>query len=113
MGEIKKFVLFLCALSGVLWAQNVISVEAFDEQGGNPGQMTLRLRVVNGGADTVEGVRLRYFLKYEKSRKLVMGQTVKQIYGRFVANTLTIHQNSQVHRVDFDPIVPTLEVVWR
>ncbi len=113
MDKIRTYAWILLTLSGVLWAQNVISVEAFDEQGGNPGQMTLRLRVVNGGADTVEGVRLRYFLKYEKSRKLVMGQTVKQIYGRFVANTLTIHQNSQVHRVDFDPIVPTMEVVLR
>lgn len=72
MDKIRTYAWILLALSGVLWAQNVISVEAFDEQGGNPGQMTLRLRVVNGGADTVEGVRLRYFLKYEKSRKLVV-----------------------------------------
>lgn len=44
---------------------------------------------------------------------LIMGQTQKRMFGRFVARLITIHQNSLIYRVDFDPIVSTLELVLR
>ncbi len=44
---------------------------------------------------------------------LIMGQTNKLMYGRFVGKNVTFHQNSRVYRVDFDPIVPVLDVVLK
>ena len=35
---------------------------------------------------------------------LVMGQAKKIIYGRFLAGSITIHQESRIYRVDFSPI---------
>ena len=36
--------------------------------------------------------------------RLIMGQTNKLMYGRFLARTITMHQQSRIYRVDFDPI---------
>ncbi len=66
----KRFCLFLFALSSLLLAQNPVRVEAFDEQGNNPGRLTLRLRVTNSLPDTLQNVRLRYFLPWETDRSL-------------------------------------------
>lgn len=35
---------------------------------------------------------------------LVMGQVKKIMYGRFLAGSITMHQQSRIYRVDFDPI---------
>ncbi len=67
---VKRFCLFLFVLSSLLLAQNSVRVEAFDEQGNNPGQLTLRLRVTNSLPDTLQNVRLRYFLPWETDRSL-------------------------------------------
>ena len=42
---------------------------------------------------------------YAPLSKLILGQEVKIIYGRFLAKDITVHQYSKVYRVDFDPIV--------
>ena len=42
---------------------------------------------------------------YAPLSKLVLGQDVKIIYGRFLAKDITIHQYSKVFRVDYDPTV--------
>lgn len=42
---------------------------------------------------------------YAPLSKLVLGQDVKVIYGRFLAKDITIHQYSKVFRVDYDPTV--------
>ncbi|WP_295070949.1 hypothetical protein [uncultured Fibrobacter sp.] len=44
---------------------------------------------------------------------LIMGQTKKLMYGRFVGKNVTFHQNTRVYRVDFDPIVSVLDVVLK
>ena len=38
---------------------------------------------------------------------LVMGQVKKIMYGRFLAESVTMHQQSRIYRVDFDPIDPS------
>lgn len=38
---------------------------------------------------------------------LVMGQTKKIMYGRFLAKLVTMHQESRIYRVDFAPINPS------
>ena len=52
------------------FAQNFISVQAFDEQRDNPNQLTLRLKITNNSSDTLKNVRARYFLDLDKSRIL-------------------------------------------
>lgn len=42
---------------------------------------------------------------YAPLSKLVLGQDVKIIYGRFLARDITIHQYSKVFRVDYNPTV--------
>lgn len=44
---------------------------------------------------------------------LVLGQTVKNIYGRFLGNGVTVHQNTDVYRVDFIPIQSALEISFK
>lgn len=44
---------------------------------------------------------------------LVMGQTKKIMYGRFLGKGVTMHQNSLIYRVDFDPIDPYSTVVMK
>ena len=40
---------------------------------------------------------------YAPKAGVVMGQVSKTIYGRILARNVTIHQNSNVYRVDFNP----------
>lgn len=42
---------------------------------------------------------------YAPLSKLVLGQDVKIIYGRFLAKDITIHQYSKVFRVDYNPTI--------
>lgn len=43
--------------------ENLLSVEAFDEQVNNSCQVTLRLKIVNNTSDTLDNVRVRYFFE--------------------------------------------------
>lgn len=61
---------FFLAISSHICAQNIASVEAFDEQGNNPSQLTLRLRITNASSDTLNNVRARYFLNNYQNRVL-------------------------------------------
>ena len=45
--------------------------------------------------------------------QLILGQTVKNVYGRFLGNGVTVHQNTDVYRVDFNPILPSLEISFK
>ena len=45
--------------------------------------------------------------------QLILGQTVKNVYGRFLGNGVTVHQNTDVYRVDFNPIQQSLEVSFK
>ena len=65
-----RFYIVICLAAAIALAQSPISVEAFDEQGNNPSQLTLRLRLTNNSPDTLENVRTRYFLQYEAGRVL-------------------------------------------
>lgn len=44
---------------------------------------------------------------------LVLGQTVKVLYGRFLGKMVTVHQNTDVYRVDFNPIPQSLEISFK
>lgn len=45
---------------------------------------------------------------------LVLRQTIKTLYGRFLGNKVTVHQNTDVYRVDFNPIQSsTLEISFK
>ncbi|MDD7299717.1 hypothetical protein [Fibrobacter intestinalis] len=66
----KRFCFFLCVLTSFLLAQNPVRIETFDEQGNNPGQLTLRLRLTNLAGDTLRNLRIRYFLPLEIGRSL-------------------------------------------
>lgn len=65
-----KIYAIICLAAAIALAQSPISVEAFDEQGNNPSQLTLRLRLTNNSPDTLENVRTRYFLQFETGRVL-------------------------------------------
>ncbi len=58
------------AMISCAYAQNIVSVEAFDEQGNNPSQLTLRLKLTNNTSDTLNDVRARYFLNYDRNKVL-------------------------------------------
>ena len=58
------------AMISYAYAQNLVSVEAFDEQGNNPSQLTLRLKLTNNTSDTLNDVRARYFLNYDRNKVL-------------------------------------------
>ena len=45
--------------------------------------------------------------------QLILGQTVKSVYGRFLGKGVTVHQNTDVFRVDFDPIRSALEISYK
>ena len=59
-----------CAMMGCVYAQNLVSVEAFDEQGNNPSQLTLRLKLTNNTSDTLNDVRAKYFLSFNRNKVL-------------------------------------------
>lgn len=65
-----RLYIVICLAAAITLAQSPISVEAFDEQGNNPSQLTLRLRLTNNSPDTLENVRTRYFLQFETGRVL-------------------------------------------
>lgn len=47
---------------------------------------------------------------FAKDAHLVMGQTQKFMYGRFLANTIVIHQNSIIYSVNFNPTFKSLDI---
>ena len=44
---------------------------------------------------------------------LILGQTIKELHGRFLGNMVTVHQNTDVYRVDFNPIQSMLEISFK
>lgn len=60
----KKWIVTVCFLLSSVFAQNTLYVEAFDEQGNNLSQLTLRIRVANNSSDTLRNVHVRYFLPF-------------------------------------------------
>lgn len=69
----KKIIASVFAWVGVASAASTY-VEAFDEQENNASQLTLRLRITNASSDTLNNVRARYFLNYDRSRVLNISQ---------------------------------------
>ena len=55
---------------GCAYAQNLVSVEAFDEQGNNPSQLTLRLKLTNNTSNTLNDVHAKYFLGFDRNKTL-------------------------------------------
>ena len=68
--KILQGLIVASAMFGCAYAQKSISVEAFDEQGGNPSQLTLRLKLTNNTSDTLNDVRARYFLNFDRNKVL-------------------------------------------
>ena len=66
----KKILVFICFVLDFVFAQNPISVEAYDEQENNPSQLTLRLRLTNLTSDTLYNIHARYFLNNENNRTI-------------------------------------------
>jgi len=58
------------AMMGCVHAQNLVSVEAFDEQGNNPSQLTLRLKLTNNTSNTLNDVHAKYFLGFDRNKTL-------------------------------------------
>ncbi|MCQ2109837.1 MAG: hypothetical protein MJZ05_13880 [Fibrobacter sp.] len=69
MNNLSKLIA-ACAFVGHAYAQNLVSVEAFDEQSNNPSQMTLRLKLINNSSKTLNDVRATYYLPFDKSQTL-------------------------------------------
>lgn len=68
MNILKLFA--MSAAFSCVYAQSLVSVEAFDEQINNPNQLTLRLKLTNNSSDTLENVQAKYFLNFDKSKVL-------------------------------------------
>lgn len=99
----KLFFSLLClGLISLAFAKNSITVEAFDEQGNNPGQISLRLRLANETADTLSNVRVRYFLNYEQNRVL----KISPYYIAGASVSLDTLGNSIVLNMDFLKVAP-------
>lgn len=50
---------------------------------------------------------------YAARAPLILGQTVKNVYGRFLGKSVIVHQNTDVYRVDFNPIQSALEISFK
>ena len=63
-------IIMASAMFGCAYAQNLVSVEAFDEQGNNPSQLTLRLKLTNNTSNTLNDVHAKYFLGFDRNKTL-------------------------------------------
>lgn len=43
---------------------------------------------------------------------LILGQSNKKLYGRFLGRNITVHQYATVYSVNFNPEIST-EFIWR
>ena len=50
---------------------------------------------------------------YAARAPLILGQTVKNVYGRFLGKGVTVHQNTYVYRIDFNPVQLHLDVSFK
>ena len=50
---------------------------------------------------------------YAPLSELILGQTSKIIYGRFLGKDVVVHQYAKVYRVDFSPIEDSGTLVLR
>lgn len=69
MKTLRKIII-ASAMFGCAYAQNLVSVEAFDEQGNNPSQLTLRLKLTNNTSNTLNDVHAKYFLGFDRNKTL-------------------------------------------
>lgn len=98
----KKFLVFICLILNFTFAQNPISVEAYDEQGNNPSQLTLRVRLTNLTSDTLYNIHARYFLNYEKNRAL----EIAPYYMEGVSVSLDTTEDYLAVKMSFPAIAP-------
>jgi hypothetical protein len=68
--KILHKIIVASAMFGCAYAQNLVSVEAFDEQGNNPSQLTLRLKLTNNTSNTLNDVHAKYFLGFDRNKTL-------------------------------------------
>ena len=68
--KILRKIIIASAMFGCAYAQNLVSVEAFDEQGSNPSQLTLRLKLTNNTSNTLNDVHAKYFLGFDRNKTL-------------------------------------------
>lgn len=75
--------------------------------------------LVAKGFKLIQGSSLDMFIEgdwagtiFAKNAHLVVGQTQKLMYGRFIANTIVIYQNSIIYRVDFAPITNIFDIAY-
>ena len=68
--KILHKIIVASAMFGCAYAQNLVSVEAFDEQGSNPSQLTLRLKLTNNTSNTLNDVHAKYFLGFDRNKTL-------------------------------------------
>ena len=68
--KILHKIIVASAMFGCAYAQNPVSVEALDEQGNNPSQLTLRLKLTNNTSNTLNDVHAKYFLGFDRNKTL-------------------------------------------
>ncbi|WP_173475430.1 hypothetical protein [Fibrobacter succinogenes] len=93
---------FLLAFFGFVYAQSPISVEAYDEQGNNQSQITLRLKLINNTSDTLYNIHARYFLNNEKNRTL----KIAPYYMEGVSVSLDTIEDYLAVKISFPVIAP-------
>ncbi|SHK44629.1 FlgD Ig-like domain-containing protein [Fibrobacter sp. UWOV1] len=67
MKRVFSSVFLVCSC---IWAQSGLTVEAFDEQSNNNTQLTLRLRLKNNTAETLNNIQAKYLIERDDSRTL-------------------------------------------
>ena len=92
----------ICLLVGMAFAQTPVTVDAFDEQGNNQSQITLRLRITNNTSETLNGVRARYFIRHEMGRIL----NVSPYYTAGVTISLDTLEEFLAINIDLPQLAP-------
>ena len=85
-----------------VWAQSGLSVEAFDEQSNNNTQLTLRLRLKNNTAETLNNIQAKYLIERDDSRTL-------NVYPYYMPNatyTLDTLSDYIVVNINVDAVAP-------
>ncbi len=70
--KLSRFLILFGIFLNYATAKELVTVEALDEQRNNSCQLTLRLKISNNSLDTLTNIRAKYFLNYERNRKLVI-----------------------------------------
>ena len=67
----KKSLLVLLVLTAISFSQEMLAVQAYDEQPDNESSLTLRVKVVNNSPHTFENVELRYYFAPKQGKQVV------------------------------------------